>query len=129
MRSMEKFLSDHNFSVSNLDYPSRHFAIPKLAQKVRQQIITISEEKRLSTYHFVTHSMGGIILRQIQATNPLPDLGRVVMLGPPNQGSEIVDKLGKMKVFNYSTVLPPCNYRHMPAAFQTSLALFLLNLG
>ena len=43
--------------------------------------------------------MGGIILRQIQATNPLPDLGRVVMLGPPNQGSEIVDKLGKMKVF------------------------------
>ena len=67
---MEKFLSDHNFSVSNLDYPSRHFTIPKLAQKVRQQIITISEEKRLSTYHFVTHSMGGIILRQIQATNP-----------------------------------------------------------
>ena len=99
MKSIEKFLSDQNFSVSNLDYPSRHFTIPKLAQKVRQQIITISEDQKPSTYHFVTHSMGGIILRQIQATNPLPDLGRVVMLGPPNQDSEIVDKLGKMKVF------------------------------
>ena len=99
MKSMESFLADHNYSISNLDYPSRHFTIPELAKQVRKQIIRISEGKRISKYHFVTHSMGGIILRQIQATTPLPYIGRVVMLGPPNQGSEIVDKMGNRKVF------------------------------
>ena len=43
--------------------------------------------------------MGGILLRQIQKTKPLPNLGRTVMLGPPNKGSEIVDKIGNMKIF------------------------------
>jgi hypothetical protein len=57
--------------------------------------------------------MGGIILRQIQATNPLPHLGRVVMLGPPNQGSEIVDRLGKMKFFQL------LNGPRLPATINT----------
>ena len=42
--------------------------------------------------------MGGIILRQIMKLSPLPNLGRVVMLGPPNQGSEIIDRLGPFKL-------------------------------
>ena len=51
--------------------------------------------------HFVTHSLGGILVRKYLVDKEIPNLGRVVMLGPPNQGSQAVDELGDLPGFDW----------------------------
>ncbi len=101
MNAMADALSDRGYQVCNIDYPSRHHPIEVLAHDHVLPQIQACQSAPDQAVHFVTHSLGSIIVRQLVADNAMPSIGRVVMLGPPNHGSEVVDKLGDFPPFGW----------------------------
>lgn len=94
-KSMEKMaahLTQEGYRVINVDYNSEQYTIDRLADNIHAQIkpFTNGEDYKI---HFVGHSMGGLVTRALIKRHRPDNLGRVVMLGTPNQGSEVADFL------------------------------------
>ena len=101
MVKMENALTGAGYKVRNVDYPSRTTSIQKLADDVIGKAVADCQQDGAAKINFVAHSLGGILVRSYLVRHSIPELGRVVMLAPPNQGSEIVDKLGWLFLFKW----------------------------
>lgn len=97
MNKMANTLTESGYYVVNVDYPSRQKEIAALSAEVIPSALGRCPKEY--SVHFVTHSLGGIIVRQYLSQQSIARLKHVVMLGPPNQGSEVVDTLRNVPGF------------------------------
>jgi triacylglycerol lipase len=100
MKYMAERLAEAGYHVVNIPYPSRKQNIDTLVANLHKTL----EECCLNTasrLHFVTHSLGGIMVRAYLSQSRPDNLGRVVMLSPPNKGSDVVDFFGRYRFFKY----------------------------
>lgn len=113
MIKLKDTLIESGYTVVNVYYPSRKHTVEELADLALTEGLTACEATATGKVNIVTHSLGGILVRQYLQEEEIDNLNRVVMLGPPNQGSEVVDKLA---------ALPGYEWLNGPAGMQLGTA-------
>lgn len=99
MNKLSNALNEAGWSTANVDYPSREHPIAVLAPAAVGQGVAACRSLGATKIDAVTHSLGGILMRHYLNQESIEEFNRLVMLGPPNHGSEVVDNLGDVPGF------------------------------
>ena len=78
------------YHVEPVGYRSLRQTPDQIMQDITAQIDRCCKDSH-STVHFVGHSLGGLLIRKYLQDNRIKNLGRVVLMGTPNQGASITD--------------------------------------
>lgn len=98
MDKLQERLKKEGYSVLNIDYESREYTIEVLAEKMHEAVTSFVTDKDKKV-HFVGYSMGGLVTRAYLGKHRPENLGRVLFLGTPNQGSEVADFLKDVSLY------------------------------
>lgn len=87
MRGLERHLRSDGYQTYCWGYRSLRGSVDDHARQLRCQLDVLAEQS--DVIHFVAHSMGSIVARRALCHRPLPQVGRVVLIAPPNRGSPL----------------------------------------
>ncbi|MFK7839161.1 MAG: alpha/beta hydrolase [Bdellovibrionales bacterium] len=100
MMLLENSLTKNGYDCINILYPSREKKLEDIADFVDSEIKNNPLYCPQKPLNFVTHSMGGLVTRYYITTYKPQNLGKVVMLSPPNSGSEFADFLSENEILS-----------------------------
>ncbi len=101
MEKMAQAFQKQEYETHLWDYPSRSQTIEEHSEVLVEELQKYSDSHKGEPIHFVTHSLGGIILRGALNHPNCPSeakRGRIVLLSPPNQGSSFARFLNRFKL-------------------------------
>lgn len=120
LRPLERRLRAAGYTTLNLDYPARRLGLAEIACTLAPTVSAFGAG--VARLHIVTHSMGGLVARVLLTGHRPENLGRVVMLGPPNEGSEVADALHRLAL--YRRVFGPAGAELVTARDEAGRRLF-----
>lgn len=128
MNKVAKALEERGYLVWNKTYPSRQKSIQELAGVVGQGLLFCKGQRSQNIY-FVTHSLGGILVRQYFQGKSDRQVKAVVMLAPPNKGSELSDHFRDQKWYQVYSGIAGQQLGTSPKSLPNSLKRISLPVG